>query len=79
MQQLRGGLPVLLRDGLVELLVEFVGLELGLAGWGEGYRKETPSMSLLTMRIIKYDNGYHLGEGARLHGWSIGDTGDGQS
>jgi hypothetical protein len=62
MEQLRGGLPVLLGNGLVELLVEFVSLELGLAGWEEGYRKETPSMSLLTMRIIKYDYAYHCGE-----------------
>lgn len=60
MEELRGGLPILFRNCLVELFVELVRLELGLAGWEEGYRKETPSMSLLTMRIIKYDNEYRL-------------------
>jgi len=48
-QQLRGGLPVLFGDCLVEFFVEFVGLEFGFSGCGEGYRKDTPSMSLLTI------------------------------
>lgn len=69
MEQLSGGLPILLGDCLVQLLVELVCLELGLAEWFWEYRKETPSISLLTIRLL--NTIMHIYPGNQTTWWSL--------